>query len=289
MTAVEVLRGVLVGLAFAELVFVVGFVLSEAVTLVLLRWATNLDRRAQALSDKHYVARFAVPMVTAGCGVGVAVGVNLITSDGDYNALGGLVLTFGSLIVFGYALLGFASGTMPRPHFRPRVRRRLAEARERFSTGVPLSRAEAAPLQRRLRRVERLGARLSEQAATIGWRTALRSERAWLVAVAAAAFVLPIAALVSAVAVAGRGVFDPERLQALGLLAALSMATAAGVVMRRTRKRWELRDLGEELRSGSVALQERLAELTEPEPPPDPPARPGLLARFWKGFRRRSG
>ncbi|WP_460520058.1 hypothetical protein [Flindersiella endophytica] len=284
----EVLRGVLIGLVLAEFAFVAGFVLVEAVSLVLLRWTTKVDRRAQALSNQQYAAWFAIPMVTAGCGVGIAIGVNLITGEGNLSYSGGLVIVFGSLILFGYVLLGYATGHLPRTHFRARVRRRLAETGERLGSTTQVSRADAEPLRDRLRRMEKVGGRLSDRAATEGWRISIRNERTWLVLVVAAAFVLPISGVVGVAVLRGPGDLEPDRLEAVGLLLTLSMATAAAVVMRRIRLRWELHELGEELRTGSAALLEQLAELTEPEPVPNRPSLPSrLLSRL--GFRRRSG
>jgi hypothetical protein len=279
---VDAQRGVVVGLVLAEFVFVACFVLAEAVTLVLLRWTTKLDRRAQALPDRQYATWFGVPMITAGSGVGVAVGVNLITGDSELGYYEGLFLIFGSLLVFGYALLGLATGTLPRTHFRARVRRRLAETGELFASSTTVSRADAARLGGWLRRIERLGGRLSDLAGQTGWRASVRGEPTWLVWVVALAFVLPIVGAVL-IATRGRAALDADGLRALGLLLVLSMATAAGVVMRRIRKRMELRDLGEELRTGSAALLERLAELTEPEPAV---RRPSLPARLWSWIRR---
>jgi hypothetical protein len=285
---VDVLRGVIVGLAMAELLFVATFTLSEGINLAIRTWTMRIDRRMQALPEESYAVWFAIPMITAGSGVGIAVGVNFVTGDYEPGQYVGAVMILGSLLLFGYTLLGFASGSLPRTTFRPRVRQQLAQLKKRLESDAPVGRAEAARLRGRLRRLERTGDRLSDRAAAAGWRAAVRDERPWLVWAVVAAIVLPITGVIAAVVTRRGDVFTAEQLRPLGVLLALSMAAAAGAVMRRIRLRWELQELGEELRTGSAALLEQLAELTEPDPVPNKPSLPSRLLS-WLGFRRRSG
>lgn len=280
-------RGWFVVLGYAELIFVACFFGSEAMNLVFRGWVIRMERTAHAVPPDRYFARFGIPMITATTAACVGVGINLFTGQEPLQGYVGLLLIIVFLIVLGRYLLQDAARSLPRPLPRARLRRLLAEAGEKLDADGPVTPAEAALLQARLTRMSKVGDRLVERAATQRWRDAISSERRWLVLGVTLTALLPVIGIARIAMRIGRHELGVETWPYVGVLAALSAGALGGAVMRRIRLRRNLRDLGEELHTGSEALLRRLAHLVairsqSPSVPPLSPIRL-LWARVTRG------
>ena len=273
-------------LGYAEFIFVACFFGSEAMNLVFRGWVIRTERTAHAVPPDRYLTRFGIPMITATTAACVGVGISLFTGRGRLQGYVGLLLIIVFLVVLGRYLLQHAAGSLPRPLPRARLRRLLAEAREKLDADRPVTPTEAALLQARLTRMSKVGDRLVERAATQRWRDVISSERRWLVLAVALAALLPVIGIARIAIRIIRHELGMETWPYIGLLVALSVGALAGAVMRRIRLRRNLRDLGEELHTESEALLRRLAQLAaiHSQPPALPPI--STIRLLWNRLTR---
>jgi hypothetical protein len=261
-------------LGYAEFIFVACFFGGEAMNLVFRGWVFRTERTADVVPPDRYFARFAIPMITATTAVCVGVGISLVTgSQEPLQVYVGSLLIIVFLFVLGRYLLQDAAGSLPRPLPRARLRRLLAEAREKLDADSPVTPTEAAPLQVRLTRISKVGDRLVERAATQRWRDVISGERRWLVLGVILAVLLPVIGIARIAVRMVRHELGMETWPYVGSLVVLSVGALAGAVMRRVRLRRNLRDLGEELHTESEALLRNLAQLAaiQSQPPSLPP------------------
>lgn len=249
-------------LGYAELIFVVCFFLNEVVQFVFRGWITRVERAMHALPNDRYYTRFALPIITAITAACVGIGINLMTGEEGLKGYAGLLLIIIFLFMLGRYLLGDATGSLPRPISRARLRRLLVEAAERLDSAEPLTAVEAARLRDRLTLIGQVGDRLARRAHAESWRQAIRNEQRWLIIGVTLAILLPLTGVVWITIRLATGDSKTTSVSALGMLLILVFAATAGAFLRRVRHRRNLSELGAELRTNSVALLARLAEVT---------------------------
>jgi hypothetical protein len=275
------------GLAYAELIFVACFLGSETGRWLLRRRVILMEQLFHTIPPDRYLTWVMLPLATAITGVSISIGVNLLTSGNGRQSYTGLLVIILSLAILARYLASFAARRMPRPVTPARLRRVLAEVGDQLRPGKPIAADDAARMRTRLRRMDLLGCRLTKIAETQNWRQAVQSDRRWLTGAVLVAILLPIAGIVPILAHIANGAPIAGELRALGELLAFTAAASAAVVMRRSRCRRDLRDLGAELQTTSRTLLNRLAEVAQAPSSPSPsPAATPTLRHLWRRLIR---
>lgn len=243
---------------------------------------------AHALPSEAYLDRVMQPLlaIVVAQPLGMA-GTFMFSHDRTEAYVGGVLLTVLCWAFAGRYLLDFAARRTPKPVTRARLRRVLAEAAERMRAGAPIAPDEAGKLRTRLRRMSLLGDRLVLRAEGQTWPQAIRAEPRWLLVAVTVALLTPLAVVVLAIAHVAGVRPTAQVWYALADSVAFPAAILAAMLMRRTRCRCDLRDLGRELSTASRSLQDRLSALAiaPPQPPADPTGR-RWLRPLWSKLSR---
>jgi hypothetical protein len=248
-------------LGYAELIFVVSFFLNEVAHSIFRGSIIRVERAMHAIPHDRYYTRFALPLIAAITAACIGIGINLMTGNEGLRGYVGLLLIIVFLFLLGRYLLSDATGSLPRPIPRARLRRLLAEAGERLDSAESLTASETVRLIDQLTRIGKVGDRLARRANEESWWKTIRNERRWLVISISLAILLPLAGIIRITVHLATSDSNTAASSALGLFV-LAAAAAAGAFLRRMRHRRNLSELGVELRAESDALLARVAEAT---------------------------